>query len=137
MTEQIAHAFSVSVIATLILLGSILAAMLYLDGPAYRVRRQRRLQRALAGTRLHAVLIRRRIVPAEYAAAVGTAALALQVSRCRSCDYHQACDRTINCARGDPPILGCPNGAHILAACQIRGLRGEQSPGRSLQNPLA
>lgn len=128
MPDQIAQALSISVIATVALFCLALAVMSYLDGAGFQKRRRARLLRALAGTRLHAVLVRRRIVPAEYASAIGSSALGLQVSRCKACEHHQACDRTINRAQGDPPILGCPNGAQILAACQLRGMRGDQSP---------
>lgn len=128
MTDQIAQALSISVIATVALLCLILAVMSYLDGAVFQKRRRARVLRALAGTRLHAVLVRRRIIPADYAQAVGSPALGSQVSRCKSCEHHQACDRTINSVRGDPPIPDCPNGAQILVACQLRGLRGNQSP---------
>ena len=65
MTDQIAQALSISVIATVAQLCLILAVMSYLDGAAFQNRRRARVLRALAGTRLHAVLVRRRIIPAD------------------------------------------------------------------------
>lgn len=123
MTEQIAHAYTFSVILTTAVLAGLLALLLYRDSAAFLRRRSQLLLRTLATTRLHAVLVRRRIEPAEYAAYHGAETMQRQLRDCRDCGHVHGCDRSINSAAGDPPIAHCPNRAAILVACDRRGRR--------------
>ncbi|HSW15134.1 MAG TPA: hypothetical protein VLI06_19960 [Solimonas sp.] len=123
MTDLIAQTYSLSVVLTLFACAALLWLLLYLDSAGFIRRRKQRLLRALSGTRLHAVMIRRRIVPAEYVERCDPASMAQQLDHCKSCEQTVRCDRTINSVAGDPPMAGCPNRAGILAACDARGLR--------------
>ncbi|PPE74341.1 hypothetical protein C3942_09960 [Solimonas fluminis] len=123
MTEQIAHAYTYSVILATAACAGLLGWLLYRDSSAFLRARRQRLLRALAKTRLHAVLVRRRIDPADYAAGIGPETLRQQLQRCGRCERTLDCDRSINSAAGDPPIARCPNLAAILIACDRRGLR--------------
>lgn len=123
MTEQIAHAYTFSVILTTAVFAGLLALLLYRDSPAFLRRRRQALLRTLATTRLHAVLVRRRIDPAEYAGCQGLDTLQRQLQQCGGCAETHRCDRSINSAVGDPPIALCPNRAAILTACDQRGRR--------------
>lgn len=116
MTDQIAHLYVLGVVLALLGCSALLAMLFHLDTAAFLNRRKAWLLRRLAGTRLHAVLIRRGVVPAQYVARTDAAALALHIDRCRSCAQPQQCDRTINDSSGDPPIVQCPNRAEILGA---------------------
>jgi len=123
MTDLIAHTYSLSVVLALAACAALLAVLLYRDTPAFLRRRRQRLLRALADTRLHAVIVRRRLDPAEYVEHTSPEAMQRQLQRCKSCEQPAKCDRTINSAGGDPPIAHCPNRAEILATCDARGLR--------------
>jgi len=123
MTDLIAHTFSLSVVLAVVVCAALLGLLLYRDKPDFLLRRKQRLLRALAGTRLHAVIVRRRLDPADYVEHTDPEAMQRQLQRCKSCKHTEECDRTINSAGGDPPIPHCPNRAEILATCDARGLR--------------
>lgn len=123
MTDLIAHTYSLSVVLAVVVCAALLGLLLYRDSAGFLRRRKQRLLRALAGTRLHAVIVRRRLDPAEYVEHTDTEAMERQLRRCKSCDVTAKCDRTINSSSGDPPIAHCPNRAEILATCDARGLR--------------
>jgi len=123
MTDLIAQTYSLSVLLALFLCAAALGILLYRDSAGFLRRRKHRLLRALAGTRLHAVIVRRRLDPAEYVEHTDPEAMERQLRRCKSCEQPAKCDRSINSSSGDPPIAHCPNRAEILATCDARGLR--------------
>jgi hypothetical protein len=116
MEDLIARFYAWSVIGTtLFLLAAYIGSALH-DGHALaHLQRSRRL-RWLAGTRLHAVLVRRGIVPVHYLDRTPPARMVEQLRNCENCAHHRLCDDSINSFAHEPPITACPNRAAILAA---------------------
>jgi hypothetical protein len=116
MEEVIARFYAWSVIGTTLILLAAYASTALRDGRVLARWQRSRRMRWLAGTRLHAVLVRRGIAPTHYLDATAPARMVGQLRNCEDCAVHRDCDDSINSFAQTPPVEGCPNRAAILAA---------------------
>jgi hypothetical protein len=118
MEEIIARFYAWGVIGTTLILLAAYASTALRDGHVLARWLRARRMRWLARTRLHAVLVRRGIVPAQYLDTTPPARMVTLLRNCEDCAVHRDCDDSINSFAQTPPVEGCPNRAAILAAAR-------------------